>query len=501
MSLDPRTPVIVGAAQFAYRGDDLLEPIATMERVARRALEDAGGRVLPRLTGLSVVGVLHRHAAEPAHRVADRIGAPPGWRARTTVGGNTPSWLLARVCDDVAAGRHDAVVIAGCETGASARRARAQGASIDRSGDLGEPASGVDDLIGDDRDGVSGAEIAAGLIAPPSIYPLLESTLAARDGRTLDEQREWVGRVMAPFTQVAARHPEVAWFPHARAPEELSAVSADNRLIAEPYTKRLNAIMSVDQAAALVVTSVEAAEAAGVPRDRWVFPWAAADAADVFLISERPGLDRSEGIAAATKAVFDAAGVGIGDVAYLDIYSCFPSAVQMGAAAIGVDVFDPRGLTVTGGLPYFGGPGNNYTTHSIVTLTGLLRADPRSLGLATGLGWFVTKHGVGLYSATPPPNGWRHPDTSARQAAIDAGALEVVTGIAAEGEAVVDAFTVLHDRDAGPHAVPIIATRADGRRVCALNEDRALAAEVSGGQLVGRRVTIQTSADRLTFAI
>jgi len=348
---------------------------------------------------------------------------------------------------------------------------------------------------------VSPAEIAAGLLVPPHIYPLLESTLAARSGRNLDEQREWVGRVMAPFTRVAAARPEYAWFPEARSAAELSSVTPDNRLIAEPYTKLVNAMLRVDQGAALVLASVETAEAAGVPADRWVFPWAAADAYDVFLVSERPGLDKSEGIVAAAGAVFDAAGVGIEDVAYIDLYSCFASAVQMGAEAFGLDVLDPRGLTVTGGLPYFGGPGNNYTTHAIATLVDLLRADPRALGLATGLGWFVTKHGVGLYSATPPPNGWRHADTSAAQAAIDATALDVVTGADAAGEATVDAFTVIHDREQGPLRVPVIATRPDGRRVCAVVEDAAFAAEVSGGMLVGRRVDVRPTPDSLTYEL
>lgn len=500
-SIDPRTPVIVGAAQYADQGDDLLEPIGMLERAAREALADAGPShdLATRLTGVAVVNVLHRHAPEPAHRVGDRLGAPSGWRVTTTVGGNTPSWLLGRICDEIAAGRQHAVVMAGCETGASFRRARARGASIDQSGDLGEPASGADEVIGDDRSGINDAEAAVGLLAPPFIYPLLESTLAARDGRTLDQQREWLGRLMAPFTQVAARHPDVAWFPTARTPAELSTVSPDNRLIAEPYPKLMNAIMNVDQGAALVVMSVEAAEAAGVPRERWVFPWAVADCHDVFWISERPHLDRSVGVAAAVDAVFGATGIGVDDVSWFDLYSCFPSAVQMGAEAAGVDVFDPRGLTVTGGLPYSGGPGNNYTTHAIATLVGLSRERPEGIGLATALGWFVTKHSVGLYSATPPPNGWRRPDLSDVQAAIDATALPVAAGDEASGEATVDAFTVIHDREAGPASVPIIATLSDGRRACAVVEDRAFAAEVSGGQLVGARIKIRPADGRPTF--
>ena len=180
--------------------------------------------------------------------------------------------------------------------------------------------------------------------------------------------------------------------------------------------------------------------------DRAVYVWSGAEAVDVRFVASRPDPGRSPAIAAAGEALFTSAtaaagrGVGIDDVDRMDLYSCFPSAVQMACDALGLVGDDARGLTVTGGLPYFGGPGNNYTTHGIATLTDLLRDGEGTgtrLGLATGLGWFVTKHALGLYGSTPPPAGFHRGDTTAAQARIDVTAAPVVDHVGAPETATV----------------------------------------------------------------
>jgi acetyl-CoA C-acetyltransferase len=483
--LDPRTPVLVGTGQVTNRGDRLLEPMELMVEAACLALADTGGAVVDRIQSVQVVNLLSWSYPAPAGELAARLGLDEGERLSTTIGGNTPQWLMARACDAVASGRLDGVLIAGAEALDSAKRARDQDVSLDRGDREAVPAEQV---VGDDRTGIGPAELAAGLMAPAALYPLFESALAARAGRSPTEQRGFLGALLAPMTEVAAAVPELAWFPEVRTADEISAVTEENRLVGEPYTKRMNSIIQVDQGAALILLSVEAAEAAGVPRDRWVFPWAAAECNDVFLPSERPDVSRSPGIAAAGRAALAAAWRSIDDVAFFDLYSCFPCAMEMGAEALGIDVFDSRGLTVTGAMPYFGGPGNNYVSHSLALTIDRCRRDPEAIGLVTGLGWYVTKHAVGLYSASPPPQGWRHADCSAEQAAIDATAVPVAAD--ASGPAVVEAMTVVHDRRSGPASAPVFARLDDGRRVVAVAADPALPAAVSGTSLVGATVRV-----------
>lgn len=489
--MDPNAPVICGAGQVTHRGDEILEPMDLMADAARRALDDAGGRIGPRIGLIDAVNFVSFSYANPPKTLADRLGLDYVRGEYTSVGGNTPQWLVARACDAIASGEVDAVLIAGGEALASTLRARKQGVKLDRGDRDADPACPT---IGDERPGAGPVEMAANLVPPAHLYPLFESALAARAGRSPDEQRRWLGGLMSRFTEVAASHPEHAWFPVARSPEELSAPTDDNRLVGEPYTKLMNAMIRVDQGAAVVLASAEAAEAAGVPRDRWVFPWAGAECDDVFYPVERPELGRSPAVEAAGRAVLEAAGIDVDDVSSFDLYSCFPCAVQMGAQAIGLDPDDPRGLTVTGGLPYFGGPGSNYVTHAIAETVQRCRRDPEAIGLCTGIGWYMTKHAVGLYSGRPPAGGWRHPDTSADAERIAASAVEAV-GAEAEGTGEVVAMTVIHDRDRGPISAPAVVRLAGGRQTIALHGSDDLPGDLSGRSLVGEKVTVRPGGD------
>lgn len=497
--MDPNTPVVVGVGQLRNRGEPMMSPLDIMEETARRANTDAGGDVLSRVDSVQVVNLMTAQYRDPAGSLACRLGIPDGERLYTSVGGNTPQWLVGRACDQIVSGERKAVLISGAEAFTSAKRAREKNIEMNRPGEVGrneiEP-------IGDPRNGLGPVENAVGIYMPVGMYPIFESALAARAGRSPVEQRKWLGNVMAPFTEVAATLPDLAWFPTARTPEELSTVSSDNRYIGEPYTKLLNSIIAVEQGASVIVCSAEVAEAAGVPRDRWVFPWSAATCNDVFFPCERDDLSRSPGIAAAGKRAMEAAGIGIDDIGTFDLYSCFPSAVQMGAEALGVAMDDPRKLTVTGGLPYFGGPGNNYTAHSIAVTIDRCRERPESVGLVTGLGWYITKHSLGLYSATPPPSGYRKADCTADQTRIDTTAIPVASADDLPGgdtHATVEAMTVMHERDTGPATAPVFARLEDGRRVVAAAADGSIVSSLSETSLVGQKVKVRKGESSLVY--
>jgi acetyl-CoA C-acetyltransferase len=321
--------------------------------------------------------------------------------------------------------------------------------------------------------------------------------MAAEAGRTVAEQRRHGAAFMARFTDVAADNP-YAWFRQRVTPAELASTADGNRIIAEPYTKRMNAFPFVDQAAALVVCSLAVAREAGLA-DGAIHVWSGADAVEVLLPGARRWLGRSEGAEAAVAAALEAAGLGADAVDAFDLYSCFPSAVQMGARALGVTVDDPRGLTLTGGLPYAGGPGNNYTTHGIASMVARLRR-AGGVGVCTGLGGWATKHAAGVYASRPAAHGFRRGDTAARQAAIDAAALPLVPTAEAGVEGTVDGHTVVHAGDGTVTAAPAIVRIDDGRRVCAASEPGQLAS-LAGELLVGRRVRLVPSEGPPTYAL
>ena len=510
---DPeRTPVVIASGQSVERTEPVT-PVDLMERACETALAD-----VPALRGViqqvSVVNVLGSAGPAPATELAARIGAGGASCEVTTIGGNSPQWLVNRAATAIAGGSLDVAVIAGAAAIRSSRARRAAGLPRE-PGAVRLPA---DPVVGDGLPGVGPAESAIGLLLPVHIYPLFESVVASRAGHDATEHRRAMGRLLAPFTEVAADNP-YAWFPEIRTAEAIATPSPDNRVVSEPYTKLMTAFLGSDQGAALVVCSLAAARRAGVA-DRAVFVWSGAEATDIRSVTARPDLGRSPGIAAAGRAALAGASaaagswgpVGIDDIGVLDIYSCFPSAIELAASALGLAVDDPRGLTVTGGLPYFGGPGNNYTTHGIATVTELLRESPvgsggeagsgRSglrMGMATGLGWFITKHAVGIYANTPPPGGFHHADTAADQAAIDAGAVEVALEVDAPTPATVVGVTVTRDGDGSPVSAPLIARLPDGRRMALAAADDEVVRTMGGIDTpgaVGETVVVQPGAAR-----
>ena len=355
----------------------------------------------------------------------------------------------------------------------------------------------ADPVVGGSEKGyVSRAEVWAGLTYPTVVYPLLESVLASGAGRGFAEQRAFVAELMSRFTDVAATHP-CAWFPTRATAEELATPTVDNRLIAEPYTKRMNAFPFVDQAAALVMCSLEVARDVGID-DRVIFVWSGADAYEVRTPTARPHLGSAVGLHAAAARALAAANVGTDDIGAFDLYCCFPSAVEMAADAFGIALDDPRGLTVTGGLPYFGGPGNNYMTHGIATMADKLLTIG-GLGVCSSPGGFMTKHGITLLGAEPPLDGFRRGDTEADQAVIDASALTVAVDEAIDGDAEIVANTVRYAADGTVEGAPMIGVLADGRRVAA-EADPDLLPELAGRLLVGETVHVQGAPPRWRFA-
>jgi acetyl-CoA C-acetyltransferase len=486
--VDPqRTPVIVSAAQVVDREREL-GALELLVRAAAGAL-DASNRLAASVERVSVVNILTRSGGpSPARDLCAELHLSPASSEVTTVGGSSPQWLVQRAAEEIAAGRLSCCLIAGAEAVRSGRirpPRTEEAAPPPPREDPVEP----EPLVGDERPGSSAEEIAAGLAIPAVVYPLFENVLARRAGRSHEQQRRHIGQFLAPFTAVAAKKAG-AWFPVERSADELATPSAENRLVAEPYTKLMTAFLGGSQAAAIAVTSLAVARRLDLD-DGAVFVRSSATAEDVWFPSARPDLGTSPAIAAAGRAALDAGSLGLDEIDFVDLYSCFPSAVQLGAEALGLRLDDKRGLTVTGGLPYFGGPGSNYATHSIATMFELLR-ERGGHGLVTALGWYATKHAAGCYSATPPPGGFRVGDTSDEQAAIDASALPVVplqedVGVTT---ALVEAGTVVYGRDGEVIGAPVVATLADGRRVVAAAEPADLPS-LAGADLGGTTIELR----------
>jgi acetyl-CoA C-acetyltransferase len=485
-------PVIVGVGQITQRPETERprEPLALMAEAARIAEKDAGaGDLLHEIDSLRVVNVLSWPSKAPAHDLARALAVAPRELIYTAVGGNTPQWLVNETADAIARGDVRVALIAGAEAMYSARRARQRGVDLGWSPRGNPPAD-----IGDTRNGMSEYEMKHGATLPVRIYPLFENALRAHYGRSIDEHQGAIGELMEAFSRTAAANPH-AWFREARTAQQIATAGPDNRYIGFPYPKYANAIMDVDQGAALLMTSTAEARRLGVPDEKLIYLHGCADATDHWFISERVDYHSSPAIRAMGQRALSMAGVGIDAITHIDLYSCFPSAVQIGRDMLGIAADDPRPLTMTGGLPYFGGPGNNYVTHSIAAMVEKLRADRDAFGLVTANGWYVTKHAAGVYSARPPEREWQRVDAKIDQQSIDAEPHPVLVD-KPKGDATVETYTVVFNRDGAPELGIVIGRDADNARFIAnAPADRRTLESMTKHEFVGARGTVAQAED------
>jgi len=491
MELDPATPVLIGAGQLVQRTPDesYSDPADLAVRALRRAAQDAGGGagLLRAADAVFAVACTSWQYRDLGAVIAERIGAGVVDTVQSSpFGGDGAQLLLNEAAAAVAAGQYEIVLVTGAE--ACATQSAAQRAGIDLQWPAQDSAQAPTRTAGLDKPANNAAETSAGLIAPINMYALLESANRHTLGHTPDEHARHIAQLWSRLSAVAAAN-EFAWQPEKFTADQIATVTPDNRMVSTPYTKLECANLQVDMASGLIVASVAAATAAGIPQELWVFPHAGASGSEEWFVSERADLAASPAIRTLGAAALDHAGIGAEQLTHIDLYACFPVAVQIAARELGLAADDPaRPLSLTGGLTFGGGPGNNYGGHAVASMVRALRADPQSYGLCTALGWYLTKHAVGVYSATPPRTAYAHLtpiiDTPpARPARTEH-----------EGPAVIEAYTVPYGRDGHPEAAVVSLIAPDGARILLRSTDSGLIGqlvdEAAAGDLLGLPVTV-----------
>jgi acetyl-CoA C-acetyltransferase len=405
-----------------------------------------------------------------------------------------PQYLVNRFAEEIANGETELALICGAELLRSTQDARKAGLKIDWNEDPG----GEPTRIGDKRFGFSDEEARHELRAAIHFYPLLENAIRGGLKRDVDSHMMAMGRLFERLAAVAKDNP-LATRREGYSAERLATISNDNRWICFPYPRLMNSNAIIDQAAAILVTSVGKAREWGIPQERWVFLHGCADGTDTWVVSERERLDTSPAIKGCARLALEMAGKKVADVAAFDLYSCFPSAVEVAMKEIGIADDDPRPISVTGGLPFFGGPGNNYVTHSIAEMMNVVRRKPGSFGMVTANGNYLTKHSAGLYSTAPTEGPWRREDPKKFQAELDARPKQRVETKPA-GTGAIETYCVAYGKDAPDRAYIFGRLDGSGDRFVAMaaHEPAQLADMLTQDQL-GRRVSVAEKDGRNVF--
>lgn len=494
MSLSPRTPVLVGVGAVQQRESDpalALEPFELMLRALERAAEDAG---CPKLLALADSVRAPRgfwSYPDPCRLIADRLEAS-GARTEVAEVGVLQTTLLGRAARDIAEKRADVVLVTGGEARHRAQRARAAG--IEEELVAQPPGTEPDSVVRPDSDIISALEIQSHLAMPVGQYAMLENALRYAEGQSLAQHRRDVAALWSRMSEVAATNPD-AWTQERVGPDAIrdpALSEGRNRMLAFPYTKLHNSQWNVDQAAGLIFCSLERAQSLGIPRDRWVFPLAISESNYMLPLTQRRALHRCPGFELAGRQALERAGCEIGEVAHLELYSCFPVAVRVQLRELGIA--EDRSHTVTGGMAFGGGPLNNFVLQAQAKMAERLRAESGSLGLVSAVSGVLTKQGVGLWSTEPRGDGFAFGDVSAAtQAHIEP--VEVVADV--RGAARIASYTVLYEGAEIARAV-LLCDLPDGRRTIAVCQDRDPAERMTIEEFCGRELNLSSSG-RLTL--
>jgi acetyl-CoA C-acetyltransferase len=502
-NIDPRTPIVVGVGQAAERIDDPgyrgLSPIGLSVAAATAAIADTGAEASAVLAAIDTIASTRQFenstpgAPAPLGKstkfplsVANQLGVMPRRAVLEVAGGQSPQHLVTEFSREILTGRAQTVLLTGAEAMSTIRHLAKADDRPDFSDDPADPGEVFEDR-GFGLFGLTTMEQAAhGLTSAPAQYALLENARRAARGDTREKYAAAMGELFAPFTKIAARNPFSA-APEEHDAVELAAVTERNRLIADPYPRFLVARDQVNQGAAVLLTSVQAAQQLGIDESKWVFLHGQADLRDRNLL-DRQRLGEAPTAPAAVRHALEIAGLSLDDIDFFDFYSCFPIAVSNIADSLGLSADDPRGLTLTGGLPYFGGAGNNYSMHAIAEAVNRARAHPGSYALVSANGGVLSKTSVGIYATTPVE--LRQDRSAALQRDVDA--LESPKHEAhPNGWATIETYTVVHGR-AGNKTGVVIGRLEDGgaRFLAQVADDETLALLERPEEPIGERVYV-----------
>lgn len=480
--LDPRTPVLVGAG----RCHDSVEAAELMAMATASALTDSGGKGLAGAVDRIAVPQGSWTNSDPGRLVAHRIGATTA-RTHLVELGIPQQSLINEAMAAILTGASDVAVIVGGESRRWARGRQRDGFDAEGSGqDQGEP-----DVVRR-RQGplLEPIEVEHRLWDPVQQYAMIENALRFELGRSVGEHRAAVAGLWARWNEVAATNPWAA-FPAALSAAELDQASPGNRPLAFPYNKWHATQWTVDQAAAVVLCSVEAAQRHGIPTDRWIFPLVGLESSSAVSLVCRDSIPAWPAMEILGESASRRLGKPLHEIDVIELYSCFPAAVEIQQRSLGLD---PSGTyTTTGGMAFAGGPFNNAVLQNLVATVDPLRAEPDALGLLTTVSGLLTKPGLGVWGARPDGQPPLLADLGYEATAVTPTIPAVGTLDGYRGRAVVATYTVTYE-GMDPARTIAICDTTDGRRCVAFNDDASLAAQCCAEELIGASVEVSAGS-------
>ncbi|MFQ5503319.1 MAG: hypothetical protein ACE5F1_00810 [Planctomycetota bacterium] len=490
--LAPNTPVIVGVGFHQEQTDDPIEssePYQSMVRAVRRAADDAGSEaLLERIESISVPQGIWQYR-NPGKLVADALGCPSATSVLADLG-VLQLTLLSDLCRSITVGEREVGVITGGEAKFRELRSKITQQPVVETQQPEDTPQPQVHLTSPDPF-CSDLEAQRGLWSPVQFFAIIESALRHHQGLDVEEHRDAIARLYSGFSDIAARNPH-AWRRDPVSADEIRNPTAGNSMLAFPYTKRHCSQWNVNRAVAIIVCSAAKAEQLGLDGRSWIFPLAAAESKHVVPLARQRQLHSHPGTVLSGERAFALAGVSAEELTAVELYSCFPSAVQ--SFAQDLKLGDSCPFTVTGAMPFAGGPFNHFSLEGVARMVEVLRsneaneASERRIGLVSNLSGIFGKQACALFSNFPNDRGYGFEDVTAAAAEGDSP-LSLNGGYA--GSATVVGYTVVFDKEEVSHGIAICDT-PDGERTVVKTDDKALLVRMTQREYCGRAVLVRS---------
>ncbi|KKM19272.1 hypothetical protein LCGC14_1657330 [marine sediment metagenome] len=480
-------PIIVGASQYTQPKEtqNPLDPLKLIAKVSQLAINDTEITNIKEF--IDVVFLVHfaswSYEDAPAE-LCEMLGIKPAIKVLSSGGGNTSLKLLNEAALSITEGKSKMVLLTGGETWYSTSLARKGKKVLDwpKQKVSKYPEAGKMKRLTE-------FERKYSLNIPSISYAILETALRAASGRSLEENQLHIGRLFEKFSKVASNNP-FAWIKESYTGQEIIAPTPKNRNVSHPYTKYMCSNPFVDQSGAILLTNQEFAEELNIKKKKWIYLMGGGNLQNIFNITQRPSLIKSPAVKHASRLSLAQAGLKIEDIDLFDFYSCFPSMVQIIRNTLKIKEEDPRPLTITGGLPFFGGPWNNYSLHPVITAVDLIRKNSSLKIMQIANGGYNTKLSVGIYGKTPPTKPWSTDEFLETQQEILKEELPKPVE-EANGIFTIEAYTIIYKRDGTPDFGIVLGLLENGSRTLAmLKEDSKILLNLSQQELVGREFNV-----------
>ncbi len=483
-------PIIIGAAQYTQHKNEShpLDPLSLMVKTSQDAIENTQNKnVVDFIDAVYVLNITSWSYEDAPGELSRQLNIKPKKKViLPDPMGQSPQMLVNQAAKAISDGEHRCILITGGEALYSIKKTfkdkppqywpKYKDAKYKR---------GIKILEFDMKYGLYWATLS---------YAIFETALRASSGRTVEEHRKYMGKLFERFSRVASKSP-FSWTQEFYNAEEITTPTPENRRITYPYTKRMCANNLVDQAGSILIASEEVAEILGINGKNWVYIMGGADFRNINEIYRRPRLDESPAIREGSHLALEQAGLTLNDIDKFDLYSCFPSIVEITMNEIGISKDDTRDLTITGGLPYYGAPLAGYSLLAIINTFDLIRADPSLKVMVVANGGFNTKQSIGIYGSKPPniPWGTRN-DLEIQNSILEKELPEPVEK--ANGRLTVNGYSILYDRLGEPKRGVIIGTLEDGNRTIAIIKgEPERFSKLETEELVGRTILVRYDSE------